>query len=137
MVTKRAPAKKPAAKSTRKTTKKKAAPPPSPPRFGPRGERLWSAHRSQVKGERGLVMLDEACRIADRLDQLHALLKGETRLWCRLVELVEGGGVFDVRIDAALIEARQQANVLRQILTSLPIEGGDDEEDRDAWIDKL
>ena len=38
---------------------------------------MWDAHRDQVEGERGLVMLEEACRIADRLDRLDALLRGD------------------------------------------------------------
>lgn len=110
-------------------------PPPIPPRFGERGERLWRAHCAQVEGERGLVLLEEACRIADRLDLLDRLLKGEERLWCVITEARDGD--LEIRVDGALMEARQQANVLRQILTSLPLEGGDDDDDAAAWVDKI
>lgn len=108
---------------------------PAPDRFGARGEKLWMAHCAQVEGERGLVLLEEACRIADRLDLLDRLLKGEDKLWCQLSEGRDGD--LEVRVDGALMEARQQANVLRQILTSLPIEGGDDGGDADAWVTKI
>jgi hypothetical protein len=104
-------------------------------RFGERGARLWEAHCAQVEGERGLVLLEEACRIADRLDLLDRLLKGEERLWCHLVEARDGD--LEIRVDGALMEARQQANVLRQILTSLPLEGGDDDGDADSWVSKV
>lgn len=102
-------------------------------RFRARGERLWKAHKDQVDGERGLVLLEEACRIADRLDQLDRLLKGDVDAWARIV--ASRTGEVEVRIDAALIEARQQANVLRQIVAGLPLKEAHDGDDAGAWID--
>lgn len=132
-------ARKAPAKPAKKAAAKKASPrkPPARPskRFRARGQRLWDAHREQVEGERGLVMLEEACRIADRLDQLDRILKGEVEAWCYIAEARDGD--LEVRVDGALVEARQQANVLRQILSSLPIRGGDDGEDAEGWLDSL
>lgn len=60
------------------------------------------------------VLIVEACRIADRLEQLDALVTGEQTLWARLRENREGD--IYVSIDNALSESRQQANTLRQLL---------------------
>lgn len=105
-------------------------------RFRARGQRLWAAHHEEVKTERGLVMLEEACRIADRLDQLDRLLKGDVDVWCRLADGRDAS--IEVRVDQALVEARQQANTLRQIIKDLPIEGGGDGDgDGDGWLDNM
>lgn len=104
--------------------------------FGDRGQRLWDELEGQVDGERGLVLLDEACRIADRLDRLDELLRGDTDVWCRLVHDARTQD-YELRIDAALVEARQQAGVLRQILTSLPVKELDDGNDDDGFLDEV
>ena len=105
-------------------------------RFRARGARLWLAHKDQVAGERGLVLLEEACRIADRLDQLDRLLKGEADVWCSIA--ADRNGDLALSIDVPLIEARQQANVLRQILASLPLKEADrGPGDDEAWLDNL
>ena len=104
-------------------------------RFRARGQRLWDAHRDQVEGERGLVLLEEACRIADRLDQLDRILKGDVDVWCSLADARDG--TIEVRVDGALIEARQQANVLRQLVAALPLRGGDDGNGDEGWLDEL
>lgn len=42
---------------------------------------------------------------------------------------------YELRVDSALIEARQQANVLRQIVASLPMKEPDDGGDEgDGWL---
>jgi hypothetical protein len=50
-----------------------------------------------VDGQRGLVLLEEACRIADRLDRLDALLVGDTDVWFRLVHNDPHRGLRDSR----------------------------------------
>lgn len=105
-----------------------------PTGFGLKGRRLWAGWAERVD-ERGLVLLEEACRIADRLDKLDALLQGDADVWCRLVHNTRTED-YELRIDSALIEARQQASTLRQILVSLPAkepDGSDD--DADGWVD--
>lgn len=105
--------------------------------LGVRGQRLWDAYAEQVDGERGLVLLEEAARIADRLDRLDALLTGDDEVWARLVHDLRTDS-YELRIDSALIEARQQASVLRQVLASLPLlkEPGDTDAG-DAWLDEV
>jgi hypothetical protein len=105
--------------------------------LGPRGERLYGAYSALVDGERGLVLLEEACRIADRLDRLDAVLRGDVDSWCRLVLDVRGGESYEVRIDSALTEARQQASVLRQLIASLPLKESCDADSGDSWLDDL
>lgn len=105
-----------------------------PSNLGPKGRRLWAAWAERVD-DRGLVLLEEACRISDRLDKLDALLIGDADVWCRLVHSLRTED-YELRIDAALIEARQQASVLRQILVGLPLkepDGSDDDEE--GWLD--
>jgi hypothetical protein len=103
--------------------------------LGPRGLRLWLSICERVDGERGLVLLEEACRTADRLDRLDGLLAGDLELWS-LVD-TPNGSRLEVVIDGALSEARQQGAALLRLLTSLPMvkESGDD--DTDAWLDEL
>lgn len=100
-----------------------------------RGQRLWDAHHEQIDGQRGLVLLEEACRIADRLDQLDRLLRGDAELWIHLT-LDRSGEVYEIRVDSALTEARQQAAVLRQLIASLPLKGPE-AGDGDDWLDEV
>jgi hypothetical protein len=71
------------AAGTKKPAPKKGTTKPPPPKpiverhFGARGQRIWDEHHLQVIGEHGLAVLEEACRTADRLDRLHALLTGD------------------------------------------------------------
>ena len=64
------------------------------------------------------VLLDEACRTADRLDKLDALLQGDADVWCRLVHDLRTED-YELKIDAALSEARQQAGALRLLIESI------------------
>jgi hypothetical protein len=108
---------------------------PEAPRLGTRGRLLWEAYSGLVDGAKGLVLLAEAARIADRLDKLDALLQGDADVWCRLVHGLRSED-YELKIDSALIEARQQANTLRQILDSLPVkEGPRDPDPADGWLD--
>lgn len=70
------------------------------------GEQLGPAQR---------VLLEEACRIVDRLDRLDAQLDG--RDWLSFD--VGRGGPVTVVVDRVLSEARQQAAVLKQIVAEL------------------
>lgn len=97
---------------------------------------MWDEHHGQVDGARGVALLEEACRIADRLDKLDALLRGDADVWARLVHDVRTED-YELRIDSALIEARQQANTLRQILASLPMKEADGGDDADGWLDGM
>lgn len=83
-----------------------------------RGRRLW---RESVAGRRfsagELVLLEEACRCADRLDRLQDMIGGRL-VWLRIKEQA-GGKALVITVDAVLSEARQQQNTLRLALVSL------------------
>lgn len=102
--------------------------------LGPRGMSLWNAYVELVEGERDRVLLEEACRTADRLDRLDGLLVGREDEWFRLEAKGQGGETFEVQVDNALSEARQQAMALRQILGSLVMKESDDGDD-ESWLD--
>lgn len=81
------------------------------------GRKLWreieEAHELDAPQR---VHLEEACRIKDRLDKLDQILRGDVSFWA---EVIEERGTVTVRVDSALSEARQQANQMKQLLTSL------------------
>ena len=76
---------------------------PMPSSLQTRGKRLWEqVTEAHSLDPVGFVLLEEACRQADRLDTLDRRIR-------------RGGE----RGDAAMKEARQQQNVLKQLLVSL------------------
>lgn len=89
-----------------------------PKGLGVKGTRLWREMHAEFDefNPAETVLVEEACRMADRLDRLNALLVGDTALW-EMVELPSGA--VQVFVTGALAEARQQANVLKQIVTAL------------------
>lgn len=91
--------------------------PRTPAGLGARGRRLWRDLREHAEFDPAQVVLaEEACRITDRLDQLDKLLRGDSGFAC--LEVGDGGTVTLV-VNSALAEARQQANVLKQIAAAL------------------
>jgi hypothetical protein len=69
------------------------------------------------------VLLEEACRITDRLDKLDALLVGDAEDWLALVEDKGDPDRQIVVIDRPLAEARQQATALKQLLVEIRAAG--------------
>jgi hypothetical protein len=96
----------------------------APDGLADRGRRLWRQLAGRSFDPAGWVLLEEACRIADRLDQLDRLLGGDAELWLRLDPGQFDGDPVHVVVDKALVEARQQANVLRQIIATLGLAKG-------------
>lgn len=98
--------------------------PTAPTGLGTRGKRLWKdlteAHEMDAMQ---LVILGEACRCADRLEKLDALLRGEVEVWATLVHNLRTED-YELKIDSALSEARQQQNVMKQLLVSLRLPDG-------------
>lgn len=84
-----------------------------------RGETLWR----QMNGDQLLpparVLLEEACRIADRLDRLDTLIDGDAKSWVSLVEDRGDAERQIVVIDRLLAEARQQAIALKQLIAEI------------------
>ena len=112
--------------------------PPRSRSFGPRGRRLWAElAAASTLDPASAVLAEEACRMADRLDKLDALITGRSDEWLRFRHDQDGGAVT-VIVDNLLGEARQQANVLRGLVAQLeksrpaaepekPAEGASDE----------
>lgn len=93
----------------------------APSGLGTKGRKLWrdmSALASFNPAE--LVMLEEACRIADRLDRMDALLRGEVDSWL-LLRVNEDGDQVTVVVSNVLSEARQQATVMKQLIAALRV----------------
>lgn len=101
-----------------------------------RGRRLWGQLRDSCRDDpAAVVLLEEACRIADRLDGLDRILRGENRHL--LTVAVDDVGEYRFYVDAALSEARQQVSVLRQLIKSLPARGESENGDPDGWLGTL
>jgi hypothetical protein len=85
-----------------------------------RGSLLWSALGHSVGTPSGELAL-EACRIADRLEKLDALIRGDR--WVDLIQPDEDDATtLVVVVDKALTEARGQQSTLLAILLKLGIE---------------
>lgn len=90
--------------------------------YGPRGAAFLAACRDAGIGPLHEPLAQEAARMLDRLDRLHAALerKGE---WFRY-EIDDEGTTVVVQVDNVLGEARQQAATLKalvnEIVRSLP-----------------
>ncbi len=97
-------------------------PPPAPePTRGARGARLWRVMASSGLGPVHRLLLEEACRIADRLDRLDAIIEGRED-WLR-IDVSDSGSEIRVSVDALLAETRQQETALRGIVAELRAAG--------------
>lgn len=98
----------------------------APEGLGARGSRLWD----QITELHDLdpaqtVMLEEACRSADRLEELDRIIAGRGVLDLLRFRLVDDEGrVADVKFDSVLGEARQQQTVFKQLLAALRLPDG-------------
>jgi hypothetical protein len=92
--------------------------------LGPTGDRLWRELGGDklTGGRRNLAI--EACRIADRLDKLDRLLRGDAQDWLEIVETRGNPERQELVINAPLAESRQQATALKQIVAELRQSGG-------------
>jgi hypothetical protein len=91
----------------------------TPPGLGPRGRRIW--RETTTDHDLDLLsreLLLEACRVADRLDGLDAILRGDVDTWARLTHDTRTED-YELKIDAALSESRQLATVFKQLIASL------------------
>lgn len=89
----------------------------TPPGLGTRGTRLWrEMTASGALTPAHLVLLEEACRLADRLDWLNTIL-------LRWVSPVNGDDEDDgpkpAEITGLLAESRQQATALRGLVAEI------------------
>jgi len=84
-----------------------------------RGQRLWRQMTTpgHPLSPAVLVLLQETCRIADRLDRLHAHLEGGT--WLEWVASGADGTRVTVVVDGLLAETRHHAVALKGLVTEL------------------
>jgi hypothetical protein len=61
-------------------------------------------------------------------------LQGDADVWCRLTHNTRTED-YELHIDEALSEARQQANTLRQLVASLAVKKEPDDGD-DGWLEE-
>lgn len=92
--------------------------------LGPAGSALWADLTAEGDPFSTLALITEACRITDRLARLDELLRGDADVWSTLIER-SSGDYYELRIDSAMAEARQQASVLRQLLAEVRRRKGD------------
>ena len=95
----------------------------SPDGLGKRGKALWESLGFDADTANGVLAL-EAARAADRLDELDSVIQGKGVLELmqfRVPHAVDDQGAVtvEVKFDNVLGEARQQQNVLRQLLVTL------------------
>ncbi|MEV0726016.1 hypothetical protein AB0I37_24960 [Micromonospora purpureochromogenes] len=83
-----------------------------------RGARIWREEGGAALTGARRALLEEACRLADRLDRLDAILAGDRGEWMRF-QVSEDGADVTVTLDKALAEARQQAVALKQLVGEL------------------
>lgn len=93
--------------------------------FGPRGQALWDAVAPTCDTARR-VLLDEACRLADRLDGLDRVLAGDVDTWATIRNGRGEDMPAEIVVNSAMSEARMTATALRQIITELSPAAGDD-----------
>jgi len=94
-----------------------SASPRAPAGTGPAGRRLWRATLDgYLLTEHELVLLQQATRVIDHLDQLDAQLTANG--------LLVAGRAGELKVHPALAEARQQRLVLAKLLSALrlPVE---------------
>jgi hypothetical protein len=87
--------------------------PKRPDGLGQAGQRLWEAVLSRYElAQHEALLLEQACRVADRLDQLADMVEAEGLL-------VEG------RTHPALVESRAQQITLARLLAALRVPDDD------------
>jgi hypothetical protein len=104
-------------------------PAPTPDGLHARGSRLWAALGQTLGTAAGEVAL-EACRTADRLDELDRIIAGKgvlNLMQFRLRELREAeedgrAMSVEVKFQNVLAEARQQAGRFAALITALGID---------------
>lgn len=90
------------------------------PDLGVRGRWLWrQMHEGDPPRPEHQVLIAEACRLADRLDRLDGLLRGDGETWAQLQIPERDDGEVRLVVNAALAEARQQALALKAIAAEL------------------
>lgn len=87
-----------------------------------RGGQLWRDFGGSWEQDPGArLLLHETCRLADRLEKLDRILRGDVDTWVT-IELPRGDDdeqPLRIKVDGALAEARLHVTTLRQVLGQL------------------
>lgn len=89
------------------------------------GERATAFEAEVQKTKPGMsagekVLLEEACRLVDRLDRFDALLRGDAQAWA-VIEWPYEDSPAALVIGSVVTEARQTVGELRQVVKALSI----------------
>lgn len=98
----------------------------APAGLGSGGRALWkSVTESHFLTGMQLVQLTEACRQKDRCDRLDEILRGDVDVWATVMHNTRTED-YELKIDAALVQANTTANSMKQLLAALrlPDEAG-------------
>jgi hypothetical protein len=87
-----------------------------------RGSQLWRDMGGSWEQDPGArLLLHEVCRLADRMEKLDRILRGDVDTWVK-IELPRGDDddqPLRLKVDGALAEARLHVTTLRQVLGQL------------------
>jgi len=86
-----------------------------------RGKEIWAAFGADALSAGSRALVHEACRLADTLDRLDAILGGRQKEWCK-VELNDLGEIT-LSVDPLLSERRQQALAFKMIMQEIRTAG--------------
>lgn len=86
-----------------------------------RGKRLWQGLVTDDMPVDQAVLLEETCRVADLLDEIDRGVKGKEFADLFHMEVEDYGDALEVtvKVDAILMEARQQQQNLKQLLVTV------------------
>lgn len=85
---------------------------------GPRAEALWAELEGDSLPPLTRLLLEEVCRLADRMDRLDAQLAGREN-WLQAVRMDDSPGEVVITVDNLVSEARQHATSLRGLISEL------------------
>lgn len=99
----------------------------NPHKLGARGLRLWKS----IATGRNLTEIEqqnlvEACRIADRLEKLDELVRGDEDVWFRIKLPRTDENPVEVLINDPMKEARMHAAALRQLIAPFEVAKSDE-----------
>ena len=92
--------------------------------LGDRGKRLFKEMTKQYPNLDPIQneLLTEACRIADQLETLHNITRGQAEAWA-FVKMPRQGGTIKVEIDNVVSTQRQLQLALKNITATLTVAG--------------
>lgn len=91
--------------------------------LGERGQALWAELVTDQTPLDEKALVTEACRIADRLERLDQILRGDLDTWLEISTSFDGRTIY-VTMGNTLSEARQHALVLKALLAEIRVLAG-------------